>query len=130
MSNEKISLKQLPIISEINNGDLILVETAAATNTLDFKDFVIGLENTTFASTISSHATEIDSISSIIEDQFFINNNLNTNGPDLLLSAGGNDFKLIESKLLPINITKGGNIEEYYMLLVGKNDMDVILTLP
>tara|TARA_R110000803_G_scaffold116069_2_gene184693 strand:- start:273 stop:665 length:393 start_codon:yes stop_codon:yes gene_type:complete len=130
MSNEKISLKQLPIISEINNGDLILVETAAATNTLDFKDFVIGLENTTFASTISSHTTEIDSISSIIEDQFFINNNLNTNGPDLLLSAGGNDFKLIESKLLPINITKGGNIEEYYMLLVGKNDMDVILSLP
>jgi hypothetical protein len=130
MSNEKISLKQLPIISEINNGDLILVETAAATNTLDFKDFVIGLENTTFASTISSHTTEIDSISSIIEDQFFVNNNLNTNGPDLLLSAGGNDFKLIESKLLPINITKGGNIEEYYMLLVGKNDMDVILSLP
>ena len=130
MSNEKISLKQLPIISEINNGDLILVETAAATNTLDFKDFVIGLENTTFASTISSHTTEIDSISSIIEDQFFINNNLNTNGPDLLLSAGGDDFKLIESKLLPINITKGGNIEEYYMLLVGKNDMDVILSLP
>ena len=129
MSNEKISLKQLPIISEINNGDLILVETAAATNTLDFKDFVIGLENTTFASTISSHTTEIDSISSIIEDQFFINDNLNTNGPDLLLSAGGNDFKLIESKLLPINITKGGNIEEYYMLLVGKNDMDVILSL-
>ena len=104
MSNEKISLKQLPIISEINNGDLILVETAAATNTLDFKDFVIGLENTTFASTISSHTTEIDSISSIIEDQFFINDNLNTNGPDLLLSAGGNDFKLIESKLLPIII--------------------------
>ena len=129
MSNEKISLKQLPIISEINNGDLILVETAAATNTLDFKDFVIGLENTTFASTFSSHTTEIDSISSIIEDQFFINDNLNTNGPDLLLSAGGNDFKLIESKLLPINITKGGNIEEYYMLLVGKNDMDVILSL-
>jgi hypothetical protein len=110
MSNEKIS--------------------SAATNTLDFKDFVIGLENTTFASTISSHTTEIDSISSIIEDQFFINDNLNTNGPDLLLSAGGNDFKLIESKLLPINITKGGNIEEYYMLLVGKNDMDVILSLP
>ena len=130
MSNEKISLKQLPIISEINNGDLILVETAAATNTLDFKDFVIGLENTTFASTISSHTTEIDSISSIIEDQFFINDNLNTNGPDLLLSAGGDEFKLIESKLLPINITKGGNIEEYYMLLVGKNDMDVILSLP
>ena len=130
MSNEKISLKQLPIISEINNGDLILVETAAATNTLDFKDFVIGLENTTFASTISSHTTEIDSISSIIEDQFFVNNNLNTNGPDLLLSAGGDEFKLIESKLLPINITKGGNIEEYYMLLVGKNDMDVILSLP
>ena len=128
MSNEKISLKQLPIISEINNGDLILVETAAATNTLDFKNFVIGLENTTFASTISSHTTDIDNLSSIIENQFFINDNLNTNGPDLILSADGQTIP-IETKLLPINITKGGNINEYYMILVGKNDMDAILNI-
>tara|TARA_R110000796_G_scaffold24243_1_gene69203 strand:- start:144 stop:530 length:387 start_codon:yes stop_codon:yes gene_type:complete len=125
MSTEKISLQQLPVISEVNNGDLILIQTATSTNTLDFKDFVIGLENTTFASTISSHTTEIDSISSIIENQFFVNDDLEVNGPDLNFTVNGG-LSSLESKLLPINIRKGGNIEEYYMLLVGKNEMDVL----
>jgi len=126
MSTEKISLQQLPVISEVNNGDLILIQTATATNTLDFKDFVIGLENTTFASTISSHTTEIDSISSIIENQFFVNDDLEVNGPDLNFTVNGGVSNL-ESKLLPIDIRKGGNIEQYYMLLVGKNEMDVLI---
>lgn len=126
MSTEKISLQQLPIISEVNNGDLILIQTATSTNTLDFKDFVIGLENTTFASTISSHTTEIDSISSIIENQFFVNDDLEVNGPDLNFTVNGGVSNL-ESKLLPIDIRKGGNIEQYYMLLVGKNEMDVLI---
>jgi hypothetical protein len=127
MSTEKISLQQLPVISEVNNGDLILIQTATSTNTLDFKDFVIGLENTTFASTISSHTTEIDSISSIIENQFFVNDNLEINGPDLNFTVNGGISRL-ESKLLPIDIRKGGNIEQYYMLLVGKNEMDVLIS--
>ena len=126
MSTEKISLQQLPVISEVNNGDLILIQTATATNTLDFKDFVIGLENTTFASTISSHTTEIDSISSIIENQFFVNDDLEINGPDLNFTVNGT-LSSLESKLLPIDIRKGGNIEQYYMVLVGKNEMDVLI---
>jgi hypothetical protein len=127
MSTEKISLQQLPVISEVNNGDLILIQTATSTNTLDFKDFVIGLENTTFASTISSHTTEIDSISSIIENQFFVNDDLELNGPDLNFTVNGG-LSSLESKLLPIDIRKGGNIEQYYMLLVGKNEMDVLIS--
>lgn len=127
MSTERISLQQLPVISEVNNGDLILIQTATSTNTLDFKDFVIGLENTTFASTISSHTTDIDSISSIIENQFFVNDDLEVNGPDLNFTVNGGLLSL-ESKLLPIDIRKGGNIEQYYMLLVGKTEMDVILS--
>ena len=126
MSTERISLQQLPIISEVNNGDLILIQTATSTNTLDFKDFVIGLENTTFASTISSHTTEIDSISSIIENQFFVNDDLEINGPDLNFTVNGT-LSSLESKLLPIDIRKGGNIEQYYMVLVGKNEMDVLI---
>ena len=126
MSTEKISLQQLPVISEVNNGDLILIQTATSTNTLDFKDFVIGLENTTFASTISSHTTEIDSISSIIENQFFVNDDLEINGPDLNFTVNGT-LSSLESKLLPIDIRKGGNIEQYYMVLVGKNEMDVLI---
>ena len=49
MSTEEISIKQLPAVTEINNNDLLLVQTPTATNTLKFEDFVVGLENTTFA---------------------------------------------------------------------------------
>jgi len=64
MANQQISIKQLPRIEEINNGDLILIQSSNSTNTLDFKDFVIGLENTTFQNTISSNNSNIKSLSS------------------------------------------------------------------
>lgn len=63
MSSE-VSIKQLPQITEINNGDLILVQTPNSTNTLLFENFVIGLENTTFASTFNKHTTDIETLCS------------------------------------------------------------------
>lgn len=65
MSSE-ISIKQLPQITEINNGDLLLVQTPNSTNTLDFENFVIGLENTTFGTTITKNTTDIDALSSVL----------------------------------------------------------------
>jgi len=59
-----ISIKQLPQVNEINSDDLLLIQTPTASNTLEFKDFIIGLENTTFANTISTFNTEIESLSS------------------------------------------------------------------
>ena len=66
MSTE-ISIKQLPQITEINNDDLLLVQTPNATNTLLFSNFVIGLDNTTFSSTITQNSTDIETLSSQIE---------------------------------------------------------------
>jgi len=63
MSTE-ISIKQLPQVTEINNDDLILVQTPNATNTLLFSNFVIGLDNTTFGSTITQNSTDIETLSS------------------------------------------------------------------
>ena len=63
---DQVSIKQLPQVTEINTGDLILLQTPNATNTLLFENFIIGLDNTTFSSTISSQRTDIDSISSTI----------------------------------------------------------------
>ena len=63
MSSE-ISIKQLPLVTEINGEDLILVQTINETNTLKFSDFVIGLDNTTFGTTITNNSTRIDSLSS------------------------------------------------------------------
>tara|TARA_R110000803_G_scaffold202278_1_gene267361 strand:- start:684 stop:1190 length:507 start_codon:yes stop_codon:yes gene_type:complete len=58
-----ISIKQLPLIEEVNTGDLFLIQTPSSSNTLDFKDLIIGLENTTFANTISTFNTNIEILS-------------------------------------------------------------------
>lgn len=65
MSTE-ISIKQLPQITEIDNDDLILVQTPNATNTLLFSNFVIGLDNTTFGSTITQNSTDIKTLSGVL----------------------------------------------------------------
>ena len=58
-----ISINQLPRIEEVNTGDLFLIQTPSSSNTLDFKDLIIGLENTTFANTISTFNTNIEILS-------------------------------------------------------------------
>ena len=48
-----------PTANEIKVGDLIIVETPVGTNTLDFEDFVISEENTTFAPLFSAYSDDI-----------------------------------------------------------------------
>ena len=64
MSSE-ISIKQLPQITEINNNDLILVQTENSTNTLKFSNFIVGLENTTFETTINNNRTDVNTLSTL-----------------------------------------------------------------
>ena len=61
--SSQISIKQLPQITEINKGDLILVQTPNATNTLLFENFIIGLDNTTFGTTVTQNSTDIETLS-------------------------------------------------------------------
>lgn len=118
MSSTEISLKQLPQVTEINNNDLLLVQTTNATNTLKFENFVVGLENTTFAPTISANATDIDSISSIISDTFFVKENTLGNGPNILTNdTTSQENSAFNSKVLPINIMQGGQLRTFYFLL-------------
>jgi len=117
MSTE-LSIKQLPVITEINNDDLILVQTAAATNTLKFENFVVGLENTTFSPTICANTTSIDYISSVIDSTFFNVGNTITDGPDLLTNNTGAMFlSTFDTEALPITITTGSQKKVYYFLL-------------
>ncbi len=120
MSSTEISIKQLPQVTEINNNDLLLVQTTNATNTLKFENFVVGLENTTFATTISANATDIDSVSSIISDTFFVKEDTLADGPNLLTgdttSPTNSSF---DSDVLPINIMQGGVLKTFYFLLSG-----------
>lgn len=63
MASTDVSIKQLPTVSSIENGNFIIVQTDNSTNKLDFKDFVVGLENTTFSNTISGNTTDISALS-------------------------------------------------------------------
>ena len=65
--NKNIGIKNLPQVGEIKEGDFLLVEAEAGTSILDFKDFVIGDDNTTQAAQISSLQTDVDGISSIVD---------------------------------------------------------------
>jgi len=62
--NKNIGIKNLPQVGEIKEGDFLLVEAEAGTSILDFKDFVIGDDNTTQAARISSLQTDVSEISS------------------------------------------------------------------
>tara|TARA_R110001583_G_scaffold140491_1_gene292715 strand:+ start:296 stop:589 length:294 start_codon:yes stop_codon:yes gene_type:complete len=84
--SSNISIKQLPLITEINGEDLILVQTENETNTLQFSDFVVGLDNTTFGTTITNNSTNINSISGV------------------LFATPGNNGSLVNLKGLPITI--------------------------
>jgi hypothetical protein len=120
MSSTEISIKQLPQITEINDNDLILVQTTNATNTLKFENFIVGLENTTFATTISANTTDIDSISSIISDTFFVKENTLSDGPNLLTGdTTSQTNSSFDSEVLPINIMQGGILKTFYFLLSG-----------
>jgi hypothetical protein len=54
------NILDLPRISNISNGDLLIVQSDDLTTTIDFQDVLIPLENTTFAGTISSQSALIE----------------------------------------------------------------------
>lgn len=58
------NVKELPETFAVASGDLLLIETDDGTNIMDFANFVIGLDNTTFGTTITQHSTDIAALSS------------------------------------------------------------------
>lgn len=59
-----VNIKKLPIINDIKKGDFLIVETTDGTNIMDFRNFLITLDNTTFGSTFLEYSTRINTISS------------------------------------------------------------------
>lgn len=62
------NIKELPETFSIGTGDLLLVETDEGTNIMDFNNFVIGLDNTTFGTTITDHSTDISILYTDVEE--------------------------------------------------------------
>lgn len=63
-----VNIKELPSINDINNGDFLIVETPDGTSIIDYQDFFITLQNTTFESTITNLQTDTQTISADLVD--------------------------------------------------------------
>ena len=63
MASSEVSISQLPVVNSVNKGDFLIIQTPNATNRLDFENFVVGLDNTSFSSTIEQHTTDILALS-------------------------------------------------------------------
>jgi hypothetical protein len=63
-ANYYVNIKELPTVEQINPGDLLIIETEAGTSILDFSNFIVGFENTTFSSIISTNTTDIADLQS------------------------------------------------------------------
>ena len=54
-----VNIKELPVLEEIKNGDLLLVETDKGTQTIDFANFVVGPDNVNFYNEVISLSSGI-----------------------------------------------------------------------
>ena len=63
-----VNIKELPSINDINNGDFLIVETPDGTSIIDYQDFFITLQNTTFESTIDNLQTDTQTLSTDLID--------------------------------------------------------------
>tara|TARA_Y100000310_G_scaffold335605_1_gene418048 strand:+ start:1311 stop:3905 length:2595 start_codon:yes stop_codon:yes gene_type:complete len=62
-----LNIKGLKKLASISPGDLIIVETPKETTALDFKDFIIGKENITFAGELTGLKTKLDDTTSVTD---------------------------------------------------------------
>ena len=56
------NILDLPQVVSIDNGDFLIVETSSGTSILDFQDFIIPLDNTTFGGTITALQVSVNSL--------------------------------------------------------------------
>lgn len=67
MSTAKISFAQLPEAGEVKSGDYFVIEDVLQAKKLKYENLIFGLENVTFASTISSQSTDIVALSAEVD---------------------------------------------------------------
>ena len=66
MADESLSavnVDELPVIEEVKPGDFLILENQDGTGIVDYKDFIIGVDNITFSDVLSTHGTNIGTVS-------------------------------------------------------------------
>jgi hypothetical protein len=88
-----INITDLQSVTEVADGDYIIVETPAGTRLIDFKDFIVPNKNILLSSTVSDNTTAIISNKSELDASIAI---INTT----LDQISGNSFSQTRSTLL------------------------------
>ena len=65
--NTYLNIKELPVINDIVPGDFMIIETPSSTSIIDFQNFLITLDNTTFGDLIVKNTNDIADLNSSIE---------------------------------------------------------------
>ena len=95
-----INIKDLPELSQINNGDYILVETSTGTHTLNFQNLLLPTENTVITTTVNQNASAFASyvvnLSSDI-DLLYTNTEYISSNIEALSSSTQIELELINS---------------------------------
>ena len=66
MSTAKVTFADLPEAGEVSAGEFFIIEDIVQTKKINFSNIIVGLDNITFASTLSSQSTDINSLSASI----------------------------------------------------------------
>ena len=105
------NVTELPEIFSISNGDLLLIETENGTNILDFENFVISVDNTTFGSTLSTNTTDIAALSSSFDTlSSALNNSVDALSSSVITSNTKALFTLSAWNEHGVRIHKSNNI--------------------
>lgn len=64
--NTYLNIKELPVINDIVPGDFMIIETPSSTSIIDFQNFLITLDNTTFGDLIVKNTNDIADINTSI----------------------------------------------------------------
>jgi hypothetical protein len=68
MSTASLSFTQLPAAGEVKNGDFFVIEDITGAKKLNYQNLIFGLDNVTFATTISSQSTDIATLSTNVNN--------------------------------------------------------------
>jgi hypothetical protein len=75
MESNMVKIKDLPRVEEVLPGDLLIVEDQQGSKAIDFRDFVVGPENTSFFNGLATNITAVSTFSHSLCSTVAINNN-------------------------------------------------------
>ena len=111
-TNLYVNIKELPIISDVNNGDFLILETDVGTSIIDFQDFLITLDNTTFKTTFNTLQTDV---------QALVTPTVTSISSDITLSDTYHNQVIVANNSVNISVTLPANLKQGFKCTVIRN---------